>query len=160
MSMKKFFEHWDDVNDITLKVINQIPEDKLDFKPVPEVFSFKELVLHIFDCEKAFVDAVVKGELTMDQFVAPDHSKFKTVQDLHDYAKAVHEELDAKVAALSDEELMKPINTPWGTMPVFVHMNGAYEHMWHHRGQLYTYLRLVGVKPLFVFSYPGIPVIE
>jgi uncharacterized damage-inducible protein DinB len=155
--MKQFFDHWDDVQDVTLKLLKQIPEDKLDYKPVPEVFSIKELVVHIFDSEKAFVDSSLTGEMKMEMFATNSKEKIKTTEDLYNLAKSVHDELDAKIATMSEEELMKPLVTPWGTLPVFVHMNSAYEHMWHHRGQLYTYLRLIGVKPVFVFSYPGVP---
>jgi hypothetical protein len=28
----------------------------------------------------------------------------------------------------------------------------ALEHMLHHRGQLYVYLRLMGIEPVFVWS--------
>jgi len=157
--MKMFFVHWDQVQDITLRLIKQIPGDKLDLKPTPENFSMKELVTHIYQTEKVFIETTLKGEIKMEDFAKYPPPEIKTVDDLYNYAKAIHEETDKKIASLSNEELTtKIIKAPWGDMPIFFHINGAYEHLWHHRGQLYVYLRLAGVKdPVFVFDYAKMP---
>ncbi len=159
--MKTFFKHWDRVNDVSLRLIKQIPEDKLDLKPTPRNFTMKELVIHTYHVEKVFVETALKGEAKMEDFSSPEYAppEINTVDELYEYAKKVHQETDEKIASMSDEELItKIVKAPWGDMPVFYHINGAYEHLWPHRGQLYIYLRMAGVEePAFVFDYAGIP---
>lgn len=162
MNAKMFFKHWDRVNDITLRLIKQIPEDKLDLKPTPKNFSAKELMVHTYHCERVFAETSVTGKAAIEDFQKPEYMppQINTVDELYQYAKEVHEITNEKVASMSNEELItKMVKAPWGDMPVFYHINGAYEHLWHHRGQLYIYLRMAGVEnPVDVFDYQGLPV--
>ena len=57
------------------------------------------------------------------------------------------------LAAVSDEDLPKNIETPFGTFTMWQMFTFAYDEHWHHRGQLYTYARLAGKEPLMVYSY-------
>lgn len=159
--MKIFFKHWNRVNDIFLRLIRQIPEDKLDLRPTPKNFTMKELVVHTAHAEKVFTETAIKGEVNIEDFTSPEYAppEMNTVDEIYQYAKQVHRETDEKIASMSDEELItRMVKAPWGDMPVFYHVNGAYEHLWHHRGQLYIYLRMAGVEdPAFVFDYAGIP---
>jgi uncharacterized damage-inducible protein DinB len=64
-----------------------------------------------------------------------------------------HEEAVAKVRALTPEQLAEEI-TPFGPaykMSRMALLSMTHEHEIHHRGQLYTYLRIAGceVPPLF-----------
>ncbi|MBI4484064.1 MAG: hypothetical protein HY652_14405 [Acidobacteria bacterium] len=36
--------------------------------------------------------------------------------------------------------------------------DSAFEHLVHHRGQLYVYLRLLGIEPVFVWTGEPMPV--
>lgn len=158
-NVRMFFKHWDRVNDIALRLIKQMPEDKLDLKPTERNFSFKELVTHTYLCEKVFADTSLTGEVKIEDFTENPPPVFNSLDELYNYAKEVHEHTNKIVAGLTDEEIMtKPVKAPWGEMPVFYHLNGAYEHLWHHRGQMYIYLRMAGVEdPVDVFDYAGLP---
>lgn len=149
-----FFRHWDGVNNVTLKLIKQMPEDKLDLKPTEKNFTFKELVAHIYQSEKVFADTCLIGELKIEDFKESPAPGIKTVDELYNYAKEVHENTKKVVAGLSDEDLMtKIVKAPWGDMPIFFHLNGVYEHLLHHRGQMYIYLRMAGVEnPVFMYE--------
>ena len=158
-NLRMFFKHWDRVNDVTLKLIKQIPEDKLDLKPTEKNFTLKELVVHTYHSEKIFADTAITGVATIEDFAKDPPPEIKTVEELYNYAKSVHQHTNKVMSGMSDKDLMtKTVKAPWGDMPVFYHMNGAYEHLWHHRGQMYIYLRMAGVKnPVFVFDYEGLP---
>ncbi|MCE1245972.1 MAG: DinB family protein [Firmicutes bacterium] len=160
MGAKCFFGYWDMVQDVTMKLLSQIPEDQLDYKPTPKNMSLKDLAVHMFEMEKVFVGAALKGELTFEDFNSFKRPEIKSVEDLKAFAKAVHDETNEKIVTLPEEELeSKMVKTPWGEQSIFVFMSGAYEHLWHHRGQLYVYLHLVGVdEPIGIYSYPGMTV--
>jgi uncharacterized damage-inducible protein DinB len=151
---KKFFAHWDDVHRITLKLLKEIPADRLDFKPAPSSMSLADLAVHIFHGEKVLAQTGVRGDITMEDFKTIPHPHPKTPQEIYDYAVQVHDETNRLLAHKSWEELNQPIKWPWGELTLFEHLHSAFEHHWHHRGQLYVYLRMVGVeKPPFVFGY-------
>src|SRR3979411_1211327 len=40
-----------------------------------------------------------------------------------------------------------------GTPPAWQYFTFAYDEHWHHRGQLYTYLRLLGKEPPMLYDY-------
>ena len=157
--LRMFFKHWDRVNDISLRLIKQIPEGKLDLKATPENMTIRDLMSHTYQAEKVFAETAKTGETKLEDFKKYAPPEINTVDDLYNYAKEVHENTNRIVAEFSDDELLsKIIKTPWGEMPLFHHLNSAYEHLWHHRGQLYIYLRMAGVKdPVFVFDYEGLP---
>ena len=56
-------------------------------------------------------------------------------------------------AAMSDEDLQKVVESPFGSFPAWQYFQFAYDEHWHHRGQLYTYLRLLGKEPPMLYSY-------
>jgi uncharacterized damage-inducible protein DinB len=65
-----------------------------------------------------------------------------------------HEEAVAKVAALTPEQLseeIEPFGPNYNRMSRMALLHLTHEHEIHHRGQLYTYLRIAGceVPPLF-----------
>lgn len=90
----------------------------------------------------------------MEDFEKIKQPHLETVGGLYEYAKKVHETTNRYFADKSKEEMMKTVKTPWDEMPLMHHLMSAYEHRWHHRGQLYIYLRMTGVEePVSVFDY-------
>jgi uncharacterized damage-inducible protein DinB len=66
---------------------------------------------------------------------------------------ASHQEVVAKVAALTPEQLSEVV-APFGPEKALSReqlLHAMHEHEIHHRGQLYVYLRMLGaeVPPLF-----------
>ena len=144
-----FYQKWNRIQEKALSLIKKIPEDRLNFKPKETLFSIKELVCHIYNTEKIFIDTVKeKGEIVWEDFEAINNipEEVKDVDSLCEYAKKVHENTNTYCFALGTEEVMKPVKTPFGTHPLFVTLGNLYEHLIHHRGQLYTYIRLCGVE--------------
>src|SRR5436190_23690012 len=75
------------------------------------------------------------------------------VEDLRAYAEACHRQAQSMLNAMSEEELVRPVESPFGTYPVWRYCEFAYDEHWHHRGQLYTYLRLLGKEPPMLYDY-------
>ncbi len=69
-----------------------------------------------------------------------------------DFMNQRHEESMAIFSSLSDAELQQKMLTPGGyPITTWKWLRAMIEHEIHHRGQLYTYLGMLGVKtpPLF-----------
>jgi uncharacterized damage-inducible protein DinB len=127
------------------KLAESMNEQDYDFKPTPEVFSFKELLFHIINAEAGFTDLVNAGTWTRNKYPAEN---YKTKHDVVELLKTAHNLSITTLQNLSEEQLKKMIKTPWGVeMTTSTLIWGMRDHMIHHRGQLFVYARLKGIKP-------------
>jgi len=146
-------EYFDKVQKVTLKAIKLIPENKLDFKPCPEVMSIKELVCHIYKSEKVFAEGAKKGVISEDDFKKAS-CEVKSVNDLVNLARKVHQKTNRIAKSLTSLQMKKKVKCFWGDeLPASVCFTMVYDEHWHHRGQLFTYLRLLGIKPPDLYGY-------
>lgn len=144
MAMLKYF---DKVQKVTLKAVNLIPPKKLNFKPCPEVMSIKDLVCHIYANEKVLAIAAKKGFITQEDFKGASKG-FKSLRSLINYAKKVHQNTNRIARSLTGRQMKKKVKTFWGDqLHAYAFFFMIYDEHWHHRGQLFTYLRLLGIKP-------------
>ncbi len=68
------------------------------------------------------------------------------------------QEASGKVlASLTDKDLARMVPCSFGTFPGWQYFAFAYDEHWHHRGQFYTYLRLLGKEPLMLYDYKNSP---
>jgi len=150
-----FYRHFDEVHAIAVKSVRQLADDQLDFRPTPETYTARELVFHMFSQERAMLAGCKRGELLLEDFksVYADLPAMKTVDDLARYGERVHAETNEWVTSCSDAAYERPVECFFGpVMPPLHLISGGYDHLIHHRGQLYVYLRLLGIKPVNVFT--------
>jgi uncharacterized damage-inducible protein DinB len=132
---------------VTRKLVDQIPEDKLDFRPTPEVRTAKELAAHMFNFLTESVDTVEAGK-----HVESSERNFKSKAELLTWMDAQVEKSFAKFEKLTDAQLAAKIEV-WGeTFHGFQILDFTYQEALHHRGQLTVYLRLMGIKPVFIYD--------
>lgn len=144
----------------TLQIAEDIPEDRLDFRPAPEARTIRQLLAHI-----ATVDGfslVVHGEQrtqTLQGFnfpelmgaLAVEEQKPQTKAELLAMLRQRGERFAAWLETLSDAFLAEPVEMPSGSAPAFKTrfemLMGVKEHEMHHRGQLMTIQRMLGLVP-------------
>jgi uncharacterized damage-inducible protein DinB len=134
----------------TRKVFEQLPEDKMDWKPHPKSHTIGWNANHIAEMpgwveniltEDSFDFAPVGGE----RYQTPTYSTRKEILEFFD--KNVAEARKA-IAAAKDEELSKPWTLLDGGKPVITMPRAAVfrtfviSHIIHHRAILCVYLRL------------------
>jgi hypothetical protein len=61
--------------------------------------------------------------------------------------------LYAQEKLLSEDDVNRGVESPLGTYPAWQYFNFAYDEHWHHRGQLHSYLRLLGKEPPMLYDY-------
>ncbi|HEX4950997.1 MAG TPA: DinB family protein [Blastocatellia bacterium] len=157
-------EYFKMVHSVTVRSIAPLTNEELNFRPRPEMRSIKELFYHIYAMERNWAQNLHKSKVTQEEenVVIPETAEGKavlatlnTVADLQAYANESHQMLDDTLAPMSDEDLAKIIETPFGSFPAWQMFAFAYDEHWHHRGQIYTYIRLLGKEPLMLYSYDG-----
>jgi uncharacterized damage-inducible protein DinB len=155
-------QYFDMVHGVTLRAIAAFGDKDLDFRPKEGMRSPRELVLHIYGFEKVIALGVPQARLTkeLENTDIPETeegkaelAKLKTADDLQKFARECHKAAGDALAAMSDEDLARMVESSFGTFPAWQFFTFAYDEHWHHRGQLYTYLRLLGKEPPMLYSY-------
>jgi uncharacterized damage-inducible protein DinB len=155
-------QYFDMVHGVTLRAIGAFSDADLDFRPQPETRSVRELIYHIYGMEKEIAAGVKTGKITQEtenlalpesEAAAASLASLDTVAKLQEYARACHKSANETAAAISEEELARLVEAPYGSFPAWQFFSFAYDEHWHHRGQLYTYLRLLGKEPPMLYDY-------
>jgi uncharacterized damage-inducible protein DinB len=156
------FEYFRMAHGVTLRAIAMLCDEDLAFRPQPAMRTPKELIFHIYTQEKILAEAAQQGRFTAeaanrsnpeDDAVAEELRALATVSDVKAYAEACHQVAEKIFGAMSEEELARPVESPFGTHPAWRYFDFGYDEHWHHRGQLYTYLRLLGKEPPMLYDY-------
>jgi uncharacterized damage-inducible protein DinB len=133
----------------TRRVLARVPDDKLTWKPHPKSMCLGELAQHV-----ATIPGSISGMASLDGY---DVENF-TAQPQPESAVALVATLDRNVAqakaALSatvDADMMTSWSFRMGGRPLMtlprigVYRTILLNHLYHHRGQLSVYLRLLDV---------------
>ena len=138
---------WTRARDWTQEYIAKMPEGSFGFKPVPEVRSFAEQMLHLAYWNFGFT-AKAFGRTSPYQEADLMRDDFRAKAQL---SKVVAESYDFVISGLRgllDDQLDEPLTMRDGTTKLRIErINDAYEHQTHHRGQTVIYLRLKSVEP-------------
>ncbi len=155
-------QYFDMVHGVTLRAIDAFTDSELGFRPQPAVRTPRELIFHIYSQERTLAEAARLGRFTADApsrtnpedpATAADLQALTTVNDVRTYAAACHQAAQAIYMAMSDSEVNRTVESPFGTYPAWRYFAFAYDEHWHHRGQLYTYLRMLGKEPPSLYDY-------
>jgi uncharacterized damage-inducible protein DinB len=132
----------------TKRVLDRVPGDKLSWKPHPRAFSLGQLALHI-----AAVPGGVAAAAIGDTFEAPSftQSEAKSCKEVLDtFSQSLNNAKDA-LKKMDDAKL----NSTWSltkngrtimSIPRIAFIRSIMmNHLYHHRGQLAVYLRMLEV---------------
>lgn len=154
--------YFDMVHGVTLRLIGSFSDEDLDYRPRPGMRSVRELISHIYTMERVMADGLRSGKLTaeVEAPANPETEAGKKVADsltsvakAQEYASECHKAAGGLLASMTDEELAQMVEAPYGSFPAWQYFSFAYDEHWHHRGQLYTYARLLGKEPPMLYSY-------
>lgn len=134
---------WKNAKTYALKVAELMPEEKYNFKPVPDEMTFGEQLLHIAQNMNWLSSAYLLGSKQnnkSDAKVLSKQSIINTISTAYDSALAVHYRLTPKQL----DEVVPFFAGPKSRRQILILMH---DHQTHHIGQLIVYLRLKGIKP-------------
>lgn len=135
--------------EITKRLLDIIPEDKLTFRPHPKARSLGELAMHVATCQGGVAEIAQSDEKEAGTFPT-DPEPTSRAQILEAFAESTKKAKNI-VGATSDVEAM----AEWklkkdGSILMAVPRIGFWRsillnHTYHHRGQLSAYLRELDV---------------
>lgn len=138
---------------MAVRAIEAIPAEKLNTTLVPGMRTPLELTVHMMAVNKGCAESLGSGEFTSE--TDADVLKRVTTRDqLVAYMKESWAAAQQAVDASTDAQLVAMVKTPWGSdFPGFVMLGIAADELIHHRGQLYTYVRLCGIQPPMLWDF-------
>ena len=152
-TIKPFLEYYDKVRERTLNLIRVVPPDQLDWSYMPGKFTVGDQIRHIATIERYMFAETICGRKSAY------HGCGKELADGYDNILALFNELHRQsldiFSRLGDEDLQKKCITPGNAeVRVWKWMRLMVEHEIHHRGELYIYLNLLGVRtpPMYGLS--------
>ena len=132
----------------TKRVLDRIPEDKLAWRPHPKSFSLGQLALHIASVPGSVAAAAVLDSIEAPNFSQPEPKSRQEVLDT--FSKSL-ESARAALKKMDDARL----NSTWSltrsgktlmAVPRIAFVRSILmNHVYHHRGQLSVYLRMLDV---------------
>jgi uncharacterized damage-inducible protein DinB len=138
---------WTRAKNWTKEYLDKMPEDGMSFKPIPEVRSFAEQMLHLASANFFYG---VRGTGAANPYQGKDLTKMDELKTKAGLTKIVMESYDFVIAnitkldpaKLEERSVARGINLPRAEFLVM-----GFEHQTHHRGQTTIYLRMKGVTP-------------
>ena len=134
----------------TERVLKTVPNEKLSWKPHPKSLSLGQLALHI-----ATVPGAIARMLQKDEHeVNPDAFRFRDPQGMEEIRNTFQQsvkEAETFLCGLSEEQAMGSFTLKAGARTIFTEPRLGVvrmimlSHLYHHRGQLSVYLRLLDV---------------
>lgn len=154
--LEEAIEAWEDARNGVIDEVENLPANRFDFRPIPDVRNVAQLVVHILE-----VSLMMAGELTRED---TNLRRYPWPKLLAHYSRPI-ENLDGKrqlLAALRStlrdgvkqfrnagevhmlQQILRFDGNKGTRMEWFHH--GIAQEM-YHRGQLALYARLIGLKP-------------
>ncbi len=162
--LEETLEAWEDARQGVIDEVENIPADKFDFRPTPEVRSVKELVVHILE-----VAMMMTGELTREDtnfqraewpellnLYATEAYRTHSKKDLIKLLKTQLQDGIKKFREAGELHMLQYITRfdgQKGTRLAWLH-HGIAQEM-YHGGQLTVYERLLGIEPALTRKIRG-----
>jgi uncharacterized damage-inducible protein DinB len=146
---------WDQMrlrHGIALRVIEQVPADKLGAHPIQGMRTPLELVVHMYAGVKLFSESVLSGSVQKyDEKAAV--AGIQTREQLLAYVADAWSAGDKAARAVTEAQLNGMVSTPWGDpFPGFAMFGIVNDEYLHHRGQLYAFVRALGIEPVMLWD--------
>lgn len=150
MKPSDLFAHWRQIRAGLIETIDKFDEEELGYVPLPGSLSVAEIMLHIADAEEGWFRYVVSREHTQwPAYFTPENYPDRAA--IKEALSEVHQKTEAFLDSLTEADLNKAIETPWGASmalgTIFWHV---VEHEVHHRGELSLILGMLGKEGLDV----------
>jgi uncharacterized damage-inducible protein DinB len=134
----------------TKKIIERIPTEKLDWQPHEKSMTIGKLATHIANLP-VWIGRIISAD-GFDFAASGSTEKKETTQAILDLFTQRLDEAEQALAAATSDELFKDIwtvsrnNQALYQLPKIVALRSfTFNHIYHHRGQLSVYLRLLDI---------------
>lgn len=149
-SIESFFAYYSRIKQRTQRLFSLIPPDQIEWSYQAGKFTIGDLIRHLANIERYMYVETLLGRPSAYKGCGENYANgYDAVISYYDQ---LYQESRDLLSSLTEEDLHKKCSTPAG-IPItrWKWMRAMVEHEIHHRGQLYTYLGILGipVPPIF-----------
>lgn len=140
-----FLKYYDRVKSRTTRLFSYIPPDQIEWSYQEGKFTIGDLIRHLANIERYLYAETIQHRPARYQGCGTEYASGyeATIQYYHER----YEESKVIFQGLSNEDLLKKCKTLDGfEITTWKWLRALVEHEIHHRGQLYVYLGMLGVK--------------
>ncbi len=137
-------EEWNDIGRRLTAIAEDMPEDKYDYKPKPEMRSWVSQLLHAAQGQYYFINPVLGKPLPKDD---PDMSQLKTRAQVVAFVKKCFDEGAEVIKAQGDAGMAKTVQLGDQLYRTDALGYDLIAHANEHYGQIVVYYRLNGLVP-------------
>jgi len=132
---------WESTPSLVTGLVEVMPEDKYDFKPTPEVRSFRDVVIHLVGENYLFFSRVTgENKGNPAQNLKSRDELIKALRESYDYGEKAW-------AGLTEEKALEPIEVRGQKVQRWSAILAAIQDNNNHYGNLVVYVRLNGLVP-------------
>jgi uncharacterized damage-inducible protein DinB len=145
-----FLQYWKNVRERTMRVARCIPPDKIDWTYAEGKFTLGDILRHLAVAERYMWAENVQGRPA--RYTTHGKELADGYENITAFVERLHAESMEIFGMLTDEDLQRKCKTPADApITTWKWLRLMPEHEIHHRGQIYLYLGMLGVKtpPLY-----------
>ena len=145
-----FLDYFQKIRERTLRVVRCIPADKFDWTCRPGQFTLGDLVRHLAAVERYVFAEGVQGK--PNRYPGCGKELADGCEQVLEFMDRLHRESMEIFSRLSDADFRgKSLSADGQPVTTSKLLRAMVEHEVHHRGQIYTYLGILGVPtpPLY-----------
>jgi uncharacterized damage-inducible protein DinB len=151
-------EHWTRYRSVTLEHLNLLTEEELMWRPLRELFSCGQQLVHILQTEKFYSRGLFYADWDASRLHFP--AVMPTIGQLRVDFETTRAQTVELLDALTSSRLDDIVRVPHAPvdLPLRWWLWFVLEHELHHKAQLSLYLRQLGkVPPYFAMVLPDRP---
>lgn len=139
-TLKTKIEEWQSMRQLTLDLLDAIPEEKLDFAVGKNMGSLGKQFRHIGDVQLCYSEAIKTGKISFSNY-----KKDYSIENSRKKLKSFLQEVDKEMLKLIKENLQIKIDWFGDKLSLENHMNALIQHEILHQGELIVYARTLGL---------------
>ena len=149
-SVGPFLQYFANIRERTMRLSRCVPADKVDWSYAPGKFTIGDLLRHIAVTERYLFAENIQGQAS--RYTSHGRELADTLEAIFALMERLHTESMAIFGQLTDDDLQRKCRNVGGVdIAIWKWLRAMTEHEIHHRGELYIYLGMLGVKtpPLY-----------
>jgi uncharacterized damage-inducible protein DinB len=159
ITIDSFLKYHSRIKERTRRLFDYIPADKIEWSYKEGKFTIGDILRHIANIERYLYAETVQGKES--QYSGCGKEFGEGLKDIITHYERMYQESKTIFEQISDADLQKKCRTPLGAeISIWKWLRALVEHEIHHRGQLYLYLAMLGVRTPPIFGLTSEEVID
>ena len=164
LSPEKLAQRYDYILETAIRLIRQMPDDRLHDELPNRPRSWRVLMHHVFQIPTAFLNMEEKGEtLTYETMIAPPPENLITSADIADFGEVVRKRFSSWWKEAEGKDFASDVPTYFGSTTRHEMLERTVWHSTQHVRQVHSLLEQAGVipdQPLTTEDIQGLPLTE